>query len=57
MKKNKIEKATMALAVLKTNQAKLKRHTLGRHKDEAVAKALLNVNAKKKYRQKAQLRK
>ena len=57
MKKNKIEKATMALAVLKTNQVKLKRHILGRHKDEAVAKALLNVNAKKKYRQKAQLRK
>ena len=41
----------------KSNQTKLKRHILGRRKDEALVKPLMNMNAKEQDRQIIQLRK
>ena len=55
--KTKYKKPPRPCLFCKTNQTKLKRHILGRHKDEALVKPLLDMNAKEQDRQIAQLRK
>ena len=55
--KAKYKKPSRPWLLCKTNQTKLKRHILGRQKDEALVKPLLNMNVKEQDPEIAQLRK